>query len=98
MKRNLNFTPLQQMSFRVRSGAPCVIPDPFLVIACTAVCRELGVELRTIAGNDARLRRAKYAGVLAFSEYVFTLTRLANWRTRGRYALSCSHDVAATSF
>lgn len=44
-----------------------VTPDPFLVTAFTAVCREIGIEVRTIAGNDGiveELGRAKYEGVL----------------------------------
>lgn len=43
-----------------------VTPDPFLVTAFTAVCRELGIEVHTIAGNDGiveELGRAKYEGV-----------------------------------
>lgn len=44
-----------------------VTPDPFLVTAFTAVCRELGIEVRTTAGNDGmieELERVKYEGVL----------------------------------
>lgn len=44
-----------------------VTPDPFLVTAFTAVCRELGIEVRTTAGNDGiveELGRAKHEGVL----------------------------------
>lgn len=44
-----------------------VTPDLFLITAFTAVCRELGIEVRTTAGSDGiieELRRAKYEGVL----------------------------------
>ena len=44
-----------------------VTPDPFLITAFTAVCRELGIEVRTTAGNDGiveELSRVKYEGVL----------------------------------
>ena len=44
-----------------------VTPDPFLVTAFTAVCRELGIEVRTTAGNDGiveELGRAKFEGIL----------------------------------
>lgn len=44
-----------------------VTPDPFLVTAFTAACRELGIEVRTTAGNNGiveELGKAKYEGVL----------------------------------
>jgi CheY-like chemotaxis protein len=44
-----------------------VTPDPFLVTAFTAVCRELGIEVRTTAGNEGiieELQKAKYEGIL----------------------------------
>lgn len=50
--------------------ARLVTPDPCLIIAFTAVCRELGIEVRTTAGNDGiveELEKAKYEGVLVDS-------------------------------
>ena len=44
-----------------------VTPDPSLVTVFTAVCRELGIEVRTTAGNDGiveELQKAKYEGIL----------------------------------
>jgi len=43
-----------------------VTPDPSLVTAFTAVCRELGIEVRTTAGNEGiieELQKAKYEGI-----------------------------------
>jgi CheY-like chemotaxis protein len=44
-----------------------VTPDAFLVTAFTALCRELGIEVRRTAGDDGiveELGQAKYEGVL----------------------------------
>jgi hypothetical protein len=43
------------------------MPDPFLVTAFTAVCSELGIEVRTTAGSEGiieELQKAKYEGSL----------------------------------
>ena len=44
-----------------------VTPDPSLVTVFTAVCGELGIEVRTTAGNEGiieELQKAKYEGIL----------------------------------
>ena len=52
---------------RRATQALLVTPDPSLVTAFTAVCRELGIEVRTTAGKEGiieELQKAKYEGIL----------------------------------